>query len=144
LAATPTTFGAGEAGGPRSGVLNAETRELLKMWVERDWHCPVVVEDRTLSSARLTALRDAGPSTNRTATVLAGAVNDQNVWRARQVRAGSFVVWDHTGRATVEPYRQGQPMVLCRYVSASRGGAGVFQRSASGRTPRWVGADGPH
>ncbi len=113
--------------GPRSGVLNAETRELLKMWVERDWHCPVVVENRTLSSAQLTALRDAGPATSRTATVLAGALIDQNVWRARQVEAGSFVGWDHTGRATVEPYRPGQPMVLCRYVSASWGGAGAFQ-----------------
>ena len=114
--------------GPRSGVLNAETRELLKMWVERDWHCPVVVENRTLSSAQLTALRDAGPTTSRTATVLAGTpLNDQNVWRARQVRAGSFVVWDHTGRATVEPYRPGQPMVLCRYVTKDWGGAGAFQ-----------------
>ncbi len=114
--------------GPRSGVLNAETRELLKMWVEREWHCPVVVENRTLSSAQLTALRDAGPTTSRTATVLAGTpLNDQNVWRARQVRAGSFVVWDHTGRATVEPYRPGQPMVLCRYVTKDWGGAGAFQ-----------------
>ncbi len=59
--------------------------------------------------------------------MLAGPVPDQNVWRARQQRSGTFVVWDHTGRATVEPYRPKQPMVLCRYVSASWGGAGAFQ-----------------
>ena len=34
--------------GRSQGVLNAETRGLLKMWVERDWHCPVVVEARVL------------------------------------------------------------------------------------------------
>ena len=37
--------------GPISGVVNARTRGLLKMWVERDWHCPVVVEARVLEPA---------------------------------------------------------------------------------------------
>lgn len=30
--------------GPVSGVVNARTRGLLQMWIERRWRCPVVVE----------------------------------------------------------------------------------------------------
>jgi len=113
--------------GPKSGVLNARTRELVKMWVERDWHCPVVVETRALTTAQAKTMRQAGPATNRTATVLAAAVQDQNVWLARQAPRTNrvFVVWDHTRTATAPPYHAGEPMVVCGYSTTGWGGAFV-------------------
>ena len=116
--------------GPISGALNAGTAALLKMWVERDWHCPVVVEARVLKPVdRLQVLRDPTSGADKPALVTSVAIDDahQNLWRRTQLKnsAYAFIVWDYTDHYPQIPGRQaGEPVVIAKWTkSASWGGA---------------------
>ena len=106
--------------GPLCGVLNAETRALVKMWVESDWHCPVVVEARNLRVGDTDLLRVPDDFidkrlivTNRTV-----AAAHENIWRRDQVADldVKFIAWDLTGHYPETPGRPaGDPAVIAQY-----------------------------
>lgn len=120
--------------GPVSGALNTETRALLKMWVERDWHCPVVVEARVLTPADRTALRNPA-SANKRAVVFARAVpvDNRNVWLRTQLTGAanlanfSFIAWDFTRRYPQPPGRlDDDPVVIAKWNAGGWGGAAAI------------------
>lgn len=113
--------------GPLCGVLNAETRALVKSWGERDWHCPVVVEARAFSNAQLVVLRDPASAADKAAVVTDRSIDDdhQNIWRRDQVTdAGlAFIAWDLTGHYPATASRPaGVPVTLAKYNPDSWGG----------------------
>ncbi len=132
--------------GPLCGVLNAETRALVKMWVERDWHCPVVVEARSLRRDDTDLLRvpdefidKRNIVTNRTV-----AATHENIWRRDQVAdlGVKFVAWDLTGHYPETPGRPaGDPAVIAQYVDPGRtprtGGVGPSGWPGLATGPRW-------
>ena len=114
--------------GPISGVLNAQTRSLVKMWVERDWFCPVVIEARKLTVSTLTKLRDPASTADKrklvTDTAIAAA--NQNVWRRAQVpdTTLAFIAWDFTNHFPATAARPwGVPVTVATYHKASWNGA---------------------
>lgn len=114
--------------GPISGVLNAQTRSLVKMWVERDWFCPVVIEARKLTVATLTKLRDPASIADKRALVTDVAINatHQNIWRRTQVpdTTLAFIAWDFTNHFPATAGRPwGVPMTVATYHTASWNGA---------------------
>ena len=116
--------------GPISGVLNASTRALVKMWVERVWHCPVVVEARELDvEDHLQVLRDPASQVDKRALVAGVAIGDahQNIWRRTQVEDAdlAFIVWDVSDHYGQFPGRgAGEPVVIAQWTKgASWGGA---------------------
>ncbi len=114
--------------GPISGVLNAQTRTLVKMWVERDWYCPTVIEARNLSAADLKTLRDPNSAADKAAIVTAVAIDPahQNVWRRVQVPDASltFLAWDFTKHFPASATRPwGVPVTVSTYSALSWGGA---------------------
>ncbi len=95
--------------GPISGVLNAQTRPLVKMWIERDWHCPVVVEARPLQAADTNLLRvpDSTIDKRNIVTQRTVAAAHENIWRRDQVPLDrKFIAWDFTGHY---PETDGRP-----------------------------------
>ena len=107
--------------GPLCGVLNAETRSLVKMWVERDWHCPVVVEARRLLEADTDLLRvpDATIDKRNVVTNRTIAALHQNIWRRDQVAdaAVKFIAWDLTDHYPETPGRPaGDPAVIAQWI----------------------------
>jgi hypothetical protein len=117
--------------GPISGALNVETRALLKMWVERDWHCPVVVEARALTPADRIALRNpATPGKRGIVFAHAVPVANRNLWRRLEARALgnlanlSFIAWDFTRHYPQPPGRlDDDPVVISRWHFVSWQGA---------------------
>ena len=105
--------------GPASGALNAETRALLKMWVERDWHCPVVVEARVLTPprSRPAAQPEASASGGRRSRRGDNAAH-HNIWRRDQLanQAVHFIAWDFTDHypqaAGPQPRRPGRRLQM--------------------------------
>jgi hypothetical protein len=126
--------------GPISGVLNASTRALLKMWVERDWHCPVVVEARELErDAHLEVLRDPASQVDKAALVTGVPIDDahQNLWRRNQLEdlrkdsdgPYAFIVWDRSGHYPQAPGRRaGDPVVIARWAKGGSWG-GAYARA---------------
>ena len=113
--------------GPACGVLNAETRALLKMWVERDWHCPVVVEARELPDAALTLLRNPNAVGNRRAAVTDVVIDGahQNLWRRDAVTDQDlhFIAWDFTDHYPQAAGRsRREPVVVAKWDSDYWGG----------------------
>ena len=107
--------------GPLCGVLNAETRALVKMWVERDWHCPVVVEARSLRVGDTNLLRvpDELIDKRNIVTNRAIAATHENIWRRDQVAdlGVKFIAWDLTGHYPETPGRPaGDPAVIAQWV----------------------------
>jgi hypothetical protein len=95
--------------GPLSGVLNALTRPLVKMWVERDWHCPVVVEARALRAADTNLLRVPDSTIDKRNIVTNRPIDaaHENIWRRDQVPVDlKFIAWDLSGHY---PETDGRP-----------------------------------
>ena len=134
--------------GPICGVLNAETRALVKMWVERDWHCPVVVEARVLDDAARTALREPDSGADRRSIVWSRPIDPahQVIWRRDQVTDTTltFIAWDHTGWYPVPAGRLAtDPVAIAGFKAAGDGnwaarspspGTTAGGRRRSGRT----------
>lgn len=81
--------------GPVCGVVNGETRMLIRLWLDNRLRCPIVVEARSAASGFTAALQQAG------------ATDTDNVWRANQVEAlpkkARFYARDFTGHWTAAP-----------------------------------------
>ena len=65
--------------GPISGVVNAQTRELIGIWLERNLRCPVVIEARRADASGEWTL----PIPPRTATTSGGPTRSPAPVRAR-------------------------------------------------------------
>jgi hypothetical protein len=120
--------------GPVSGVVNAQTRALLKMWVERDWFCPVVVEARTLSRTNLRRLRDPHYSGDKPALVTGTAIDPahHNLWRRTELSdaAYAFIAWDFTKHYPAPVTRPwGDPVVVAGWGNIGSWG-GAFAKVA--------------
>jgi hypothetical protein len=118
--------------GPISGVLNARTRGLVKMWVERDWYCPVVVEARAMTRANLRELRDPDSNADKAALVTGTRIRDghHNMWRRTQLEDAdySFIAWDYTRHYPATADRpQGEPVVVARWGNAGSWGGAFAQ-----------------
>jgi hypothetical protein len=118
--------------GPISGVLNARTRGLVKMWVERDWHCPVVVEARALTQTNLRKLRDPASTADKRALVTGTSIGaaHHNMWRRTQLEDDdySFIAWDFTRHYPASATRpEGEPVVIARWGNAGSWGGAFAQ-----------------
>ncbi len=130
--------------GPISGVVNGETRILLKMWVDRDWHCPVVIEARRvydddvdddeleaelLTEQELLELRDPMSTADKAQLVTDAQIEagHHNIWRRTELenKRYAFIAWDftrHYPAPVVRPW--GDPVVVARWGNVgSWGGA---------------------
>ena len=91
------------------------------MWVERDWHCPVVVEARSLRVGDTNLLRvpDELIDKRNIVTNRAIAATHENIWRRDQVAdlGVKFIAWDLTGHYPETPGRPaGDPAVIAQWV----------------------------
>lgn len=113
-----------------SGVLNADTRHLLQVWLDRDWVCPVVVESRDIARADLLKLRIGRPDNDPLPLVLRSSLEAENLWDARQhPHTHTFVAWDVTGTRTESATTtHGDPAVISTYSANQWGGPYASER----------------
>jgi hypothetical protein len=89
--------------GPISGVVNAESRGLIRTWLNQQLRCPVVIE------ARINGTDHKGPDIKSADFTLPySAPDSDNLWRATQVSPGSkedvrMFVRNFSGSFALEP-----------------------------------------